>query len=162
MSNMRAYSLQAGIGNRGQSQGAELLTCGIWCSLQVGRVTTELLYRTPSWGDRELLSAEPCPAPTPGVWRAVNVKPCNSDWDSNPTKPRLRLEPMIFWKHRTGLRGFPGHASGKEPACQCRKCKRGRFYSWVRKIPWSRKRQPTLVLFPGESQGQRTLVGYSP
>ena len=25
------------------------------------------------------------------------------------------------------LRGFPGGASGKEPACQCRRCKRNLF-----------------------------------
>ena len=32
--------------------------------------------------------------------------------------------------------GFPGGASGKEPACQCRAHKRHRFDPWVRKIPW--------------------------
>ena len=36
------------------------------------------------------------------------------------------------------------------------------FDPWVRKIPWRRKWQPTLVLLPGESHGQRSLVGYSP
>ena len=30
---------------------------------------------------------------------------------------------------------FPSSASGKEPACQCRKCERCRFNTWVRKIP---------------------------
>ena len=30
-------------------------------------------------------------------------------------------------------------ASGKEPACQCRRCRRLRFNSWLRKIPWRRK-----------------------
>ena len=33
---------------------------------------------------------------------------------------------------------------------------------WVRKIRWRRKWQPTLVLLPGKSHGQRSLVGYSP
>ena len=32
----------------------------------------------------------------------------------------------------------------------------------VRKIPWRRKWQPTPVLLPGKSQGQRILIGYSP
>ena len=32
---------------------------------------------------------------------------------------------------------------------------------WVRKIPWSRKWQPTPVSLPGESHGQRNLAGYS-
>ena len=31
--------------------------------------------------------------------------------------------------------GFPGGASGKEPACQCRRNKRRGFHLWVRKIP---------------------------
>ena len=35
-----------------------------------------------------------------------------------------------------------------------------RFDPWVGKIPWRRKWQPTLVFSPGESHGQRSLVGY--
>ena len=31
--------------------------------------------------------------------------------------------------------------------------------SWVGRIPWSRKWQPTAVLSPGESHGQRSLEG---
>ena len=31
--------------------------------------------------------------------------------------------------------GFTGGASGKEPPCQCRRCKRHRFEPWVAKIP---------------------------
>ena len=51
--------------------------------------------------------------------------------------------------------------SGKEPACQCRRPKRGVCDPWVEKIPWSRKWQPTPVFLPGTSHGQRGLVGYS-
>jgi len=32
----------------------------------------------------------------------------------------------------------------------------------VGKIPWRRAWQPTPVLLPGESRGQRSLAGYSP
>ena len=41
---------------------------------------------------------------------------------------------------------------------------RGRpgFDPRVRKIPLSRKWQPIPVFWPGESHGQRRLVGYSP
>ena len=42
---------------------------------------------------------------------------------------------------------FPGGASGKESACRCRKCKRLRFNPWIRKIPWSRKWQPSPIFF---------------
>ena len=36
------------------------------------------------------------------------------------------------------------------------------FHPWVWKIPWRREWQPTPVFLPRESQGQRSLVGYSP
>ena len=36
------------------------------------------------------------------------------------------------------------------------------FDPYVRKIPWRRARRPTPVFLPGESNGQRSLVGYSP
>ena len=58
--------------------------------------------------------------------------------------------------------GFPGGASGKEPTCQCRRCKRHGFDPWVEKIPWRKKWQLALVFLPGESHGQRSLMGYSP
>ena len=58
--------------------------------------------------------------------------------------------------------GFPDGASGKEPACQCRRYRRCGFDPWVGKMPWRREWQPSPVFFPGESQRQRSLVGYSP
>ena len=58
--------------------------------------------------------------------------------------------------------GFPGGASGKEPACQGRRQKSLRFNPWVGKIPWRRAWQPTPVFLPGISHGQRSLVVYSP
>ena len=36
------------------------------------------------------------------------------------------------------------------------------FDPWVEKMPWRRAWQPTLLFLPGESHGQRRLVGYSP
>ena len=41
----------------------------------------------------------------------------------------------------------------------CLQCRIPRFDSWVGKIPWIRKWQPTPVFLPGESHG---LAGYSP
>ena len=54
-----------------------------------------------------------------------------------------------------------GGASGKEPTCRCRGLKRHWFNPWVGKIPWRRKYKPTPVFLPGESHGQRSLVGYT-
>ena len=50
----------------------------------------------------------------------------------------------------------------KNPPANAGRHKRRGFHPWVRKIPWRRARQPTPVLLPGESHGQRSLVGYSP
>ena len=57
---------------------------------------------------------------------------------------------------------LPKWFNGKESAYQCRSCRRCGFNLWVGKIPWSRKWQPTPVFLPGESHGQRSLMGYSP
>ena len=46
--------------------------------------------------------------------------------------------------------GFPGSASGKEPTCQCRRCKRHVLNPGAGKMPW-RVWQITLVFLPGES-----------
>ena len=58
--------------------------------------------------------------------------------------------------------GFPGGTRGKEPGCQCRRCRRLGFDPWVRNIPSGRARQPTPVFLSRESHGQRSLGGYSP
>ena len=58
--------------------------------------------------------------------------------------------------------GFPRWHSGKESAFQFRRHKGSSFDTWVRKIHWRRKWQPTPVLLPGESYGQRNLEGCSP
>ena len=44
--------------------------------------------------------------------------------------------------------------SGKEPTCQCRRCKRCGFDLWVGKIPWRRKWQPPPVFWPREFHRQ--------
>ena len=43
-----------------------------------------------------------------------------------------------------------------------RRHRRPGFNLWVGKIPWRRKLQLTPVFLPGESHGQRSLVGYCP
>jgi len=58
--------------------------------------------------------------------------------------------------------GFPSGGSGKESACQWRRCKRQGFSPRVGKIPWRRAWQPTSVFLTGESHGQRSLAGCSP
>ena len=55
--------------------------------------------------------------------------------------------------------GFPGGASGEEPAFQCRRHKKLGFDPWIRKVPWRRAWQSTPVFLPRESHGQRSLAG---
>ena len=80
------------------------------------------------------------------------------------TQMRKRLTQLPFtdmdciWVYIFGL---PWWLSGKEPSCQCRRPRRPRFDPGVGKISWRRKWQPTPVFWPGESQGQRSLAGYS-
>ena len=113
------------------------------------------------------------------------MQECKNGWDRTSLQGLYQQEPMyhicgtlasmarayqekgdqeLLWWGRWWL---PHHAaymgaSGKKPVCQCRRHKRRRFNSWVRKTPWRRKWQPTQVLLPGKSHGQRSLVGYSP
>ena len=55
--------------------------------------------------------------------------------------------------------GFSSGASGKEPAFQCRRLQRHRVSLWVGKVRRRRNWQPTPVVLPGESHGQRSLEG---
>ena len=67
---------------------------------------------------------------------------------------------MAFVSVYTENKGLPRWLSGNESACQCGRYWRLRFVPWVGKIPWSRQGQPTPVFLPGQSRGQRSLVGY--
>ena len=110
---------------------------------------------------------------TPGPWK--NGLP----WNSFLVLKRLETAVLEYlWKHLhcdgvegvlipflplinigTGenyLLGLPWRLSGRESACQCRRC---RFGLWVGKIPWRRKWQPTPVFLPEESPW--TEEGYS-
>ena len=78
----------------------------------------------------------------PGVLQSMGLQRVGHDWVTE-----------LYWT---------GGTSGKEPACQCRRRKRHGFDPWVGKIPWRRAWQPTPLFLPGESHGQRSLVGYSP
>ena len=58
--------------------------------------------------------------------------------------------------------GFQSGASGKELAYQYGRLNRRKFDPQVVEIPRRRAWQPTPAFLPGESHGQRSLVGYSP
>ena len=109
----------------------------------------------PSWrGRSQLMSSRPSPA-------------IHHHWGRRTPRTQLALI-LLFKPERIifigsiGIQGFPRDSDGKESTCQCKRRKRRGFNSWVRKIPWWRAWQPTLVFLPGKSYGQRSLVGYSP
>ena len=62
------------------------------------------------------------------------------------------------WLKHTTFISIPRWLSGKESPCQYRRCG---FNPGVKKMPSSRKWQPTLVFLPGKSHGQRNLEGSS-
>ena len=67
------------------------------------------------------------------------------------------LKACIINAYLCDMLGFPGGSVVKNlPAMR-----KTQVRSWVGKIPWRRKWQPTLVFLPGKSHGQR-LVGYNP
>ena len=68
------------------------------------------------------------------------------------------LKAPNFFKAIVKWYGLPWWLSGKEFACQWRHG----FDPWVKKIPWRRRRQASLVFLPEKSHGKRSLVGYSP
>ena len=72
--------------------------------------------------------------------------------------PILTLSEILKVVYKSGL----PRCSGKECNWQWRRCNRRGFDPWIRKIPWRRAWQPTLVFLPGESHGQSSLEGYSP
>ena len=75
-------------------------------------------------------------------------------------RSRTRLSNLYTHTHTHKVPlDFPWWLSGKESACQGRRC---RFNPWDGKIPWWRKWQPTPVFLPGKSHGQRSLAGYHP
>ena len=71
--------------------------------------------------------------------------------------PRGRKEldttERLNWTELIENVGFPGGASGKEPAYQNKRQRRRGFNPWIGKIPWRRERLPTPVFWAGEFHG---------
>ena len=63
------------------------------------------------------------------------------------------LPELFYFFLRIPFEGFPGGSNDKESACNAGN---------LGLIPWGRKWQPAPVFLPGESHGQRSLVGCSP
>jgi len=55
--------------------------------------------------------------------------------------------------------GFPGGTMVKNPPANAGDVRDVVLIPALGRSPWRRKGQPTLVLLPGKSQGQRSLAG---
>ena len=91
------------------------------------------------------------------VWSLGWEVPWRRKWQPTPVLlPRKShgQRSLVSW-----LGKLPRWLSCKECACQCKRLKRHRFNPWVRRILWKRAWHPIPVFLPGESHGQRSLVG---
>ena len=89
------------------------------------------------------------PFPSPGNLPNPGIEPRSPAFQADaltsepPGKPKSRGN--WGWKFiicQGPNTGFPGGASGKEFACQCRRHRRRRFNPWIGKIPWRRACNP--------------------
>ena len=92
----------------------------------------------------------PCPAYTGGLTVLKAARGFLVPTSLLLLPPGLNAMGLLWW------------LSGKEPTCQCKRCKSYTFDPWVRKIPRRRKRKPTPVFLPRKSRGQTSLAGCSP
>ena len=69
---------------------------------------------------------------------------------------------FMFYKFAINDESFPDYSVGKESACNSGDIEAPGLIPGLGRSPWKRAWKPTPVLLPGESHGQRSLLGYSP
>uniref|UniRef100_A0AC11DR17 Intraflagellar transport 80 n=1 Tax=Ovis aries TaxID=9940 RepID=A0AC11DR17_SHEEP len=134
----------------------ELVSC-------VGWTTAEELYSCSD--DHQIVKWNLLTGETSQIVKLPDdIYPIDLHWFPKSLGIKKQTQAEIFVLTSSDVRanlGFPDGTSGKEPTCQCGRCKRCRLDPWVGKIPWKRTWQPTPLFLPGESNGQRSLAGYS-
>ena len=131
-------SVQVKQQSHSQAKGSLMITCP--CDFQVlwkvmATHSSILAWRIP-WTEE------------PGRLQSMGLQRFRPNWATN-TQRHSQFNRLCL----------PEHSDGKESVCQA-----GGMgsISRFRKFPWRRAWQHTPVLLPGEFQGQRSLVGYSP
>ena len=94
------------------------------------------------------------------------IKRTGKFWTSRPTMFRVCIittlkSLLYFFPISCDVLGLPWWPNMGPGGLQHGSRRRHRFDPWVRKIPWRRAWLPTAAFLPGESHGQRSLVGYS-
>ena len=103
------------------------------------------------------------PLRRPGGNELPKGKAFEKNWRKLQWKPGRVSAEGLFKPGSCQIGGLPRWLRGKESACNA-----GDLGSvpgcspWIGKIPWRRKWQSTPAFLPRESQGPRSLVGYSP
>ena len=84
-------------------------------------------------------------------WVAISFSRGSSQPESEPRSPALQANCL------------PSEPPGKSQWWRIHlQCRRRRLNSWVRKIHWRKKGQPSPVFLPAKSHVQRSLPGYNP
>ena len=79
-----------------------------------------------------------------------------------PESPFIDIYPGSYLAHVKNTYGIRMWFNSKQSSCQCRRCKRGGgSIPGLERLHLRKKWQPTPVLLPGKSHGQRSLVGFS-
>ena len=134
----------------------------MWTSLKV------IILPTPGEGTGNLLQysclENPCTEGPGGLqsMRSQNCRTWLSDWAQAYCHSEAKSSLSFIFDHlawqKEDLIYFNFNyrwLSGKEFVYQRR---RREFCLWVRRIPWRRKWQPTLIILPGKSYGQSSLA----
>ena len=93
------------------------------------------------------------------VWYLWATESWNKRWKK---LKRSSNRSFLIYRRLRLKGGFPGGLVGKESACNPGDTEDPVSIPESGKIPCRRAWQPTPVFLPGESCGQRSLVGYSP
>ena len=96
---------------------------------------------------------------TLGVGEGQGSLACCSPWGrkESDTTEWLNWTDLSISVYLSTVLGFSCGSASRV----CLQCRRPRFDSWVGRIPWKRKWQPTPVSLPEKFHGQKSLSGYS-
>ena len=95
-------------------------------------------------------------------WTGVWVNSRSWQWTGRPEVFASGHLKILFCREAILGSKLPRWLSDKEPACQCRECRRRGFDPWVREDPLKEKVEAPPIFLRGKSHGQKNLAGCSP
>ena len=132
----------------------------LWSSLRnhAARLSQRTAQQVATRKSQEKHNLQPirCPTPFPLTFVASPVL-CGHDW-ATPASFETQSQTHEVRTHQSRVQLSRAVLVVKNPAASAGKGSN----PWVKKVPWRRAWQPTLVCLPGKFHGQRNLVGFSP